>query len=286
MTSYLVTAAGGHLGRLAVLALIERGVAPSDIVAGARSLDKVADLAERGVRTAQIDYDQPETITAALEGVDRVLLISGSVPGARVAGHQNVIRGAAAAGVERFVYTSAPRATTFDYALGADHRATEEAIAASGIPAVIVRNNWYHENYAADIARAAETGVVASSVGDARVASASRADYAAGAAAVLVQDGHVGQIYEFAGDVAWTFEDFAVAATEALGRDVTYQRLTSDELAAGLTAAGLDAGTVAFVVGLDQAIAAGVLEGADGTLARILGRPTTPLVDGIRALRG
>lgn len=286
MTSYLVTAAGGHLGRLAVLALIERGVAPSDIVAGARSLDKVADLAERGVRTAQIDYDQPETITAALEGVDRVLLISGSVPGARVAGHQNVIRGAAAAGVERFVYTSAPRATTFDYALGADHRATEEAIAASGIPAVIVRNNWYHENYAADIARAAETGVVASSVGDARVASASRADYAAGAAAVLVEDGHVGQIYEFAGDVAWTFEDFAVAATEALGRDVAYQRLTSDELAAGLTAAGLDAGTVAFVVGLDQAIAAGVLEGADGTLARILGRPTTPLVDGIRALRG
>lgn len=286
MTSYLVTAAGGHLGRLAVLALIERGVAPSDIVAGARSLDKVADLAERGVRTAQIDYDQPETITAALEGVDRVLLISGSVPGARVAGHQNVIRGAAAAGVERFVYTSAPRATTFDYALGADHRATEEAIAASGIPAVIVRNNWYHENYAADIARAVETGVVASSVGDARVASASRADYAAGAAAVLVQDGHVGQIYEFAGDVAWTFEDFAVAATEALGRDVAYQRLTSDELAAGLTAAGLDAGTVAFVVGLDQAIAAGVLEGADGTLARILGRPTTPLVDGIRALRG
>ena len=285
MTSYLVTAAGGHLGRLAVLALIERGVAPSDIVAGARSLDKVADLAERGVRTAQIDYDQPETITAALEGVDRVLLISGSVPGARVTGHQNVIRGAAAAGVGRLVYTSAPQATTFDYALGADHRATEEAIAASGIPAVIVRNNWYHENYAADIARAVETGVVASSVGDARVASASRADYAAGAAAVLVEDGHVGQTYEFAGDVAWTFDDFAVAATEALGRDVTYQCLTSDELAAGLTAAGLDAGTVAFVVGLDQAIAAGVLSGTDGTLGRILGRPTTPLVDGIRALR-
>lgn len=286
MTSYLVTAAGGHLGRLAVLALIERGVAPSDIVAGARSLDKVADLAERGVRTAQIDYDHPETITAALEGVDRVLLISGSVPGARVTGHQNVIRGAEAAGVERLVYTSAPQATTFDYALGADHRATEEAIAASGIPAVIVRNNWYHENYAADIARAVETGVVASSVGDARVASASRADYAAGAAAVLVEDGHVGQTYEFAGDVAWTFDDFAVAATEALGRDITYQRLTSDELAAGLTAAGLDAGTVAFVVGLDQAIAAGVLSGTDGTLGRILARPTTPLVDGIRALRG
>lgn len=286
MTSYLVTAAGGHLGRLAVEALIDRGIAPADIVAGARSIEKVADLADAGVRTVQIDYDQPETVTAALAGVDRVLLISGSVPGARVAGHQNVIRAAQAAGVERLVYTSAPKATTFDYALGADHRATEEAIAASGLPAVIVRNNWYHENYAADVARAIDTGVVASSVGDARVASASRADYAAGAAAVLVEDGHVGRVYEFAGDVAWTFDDFAAAATEALDREVTYQRLTSDQLAAGLAAAGLDEGTVAFVVGLDQAIAGGVLADSDGTLSRILGRPTTPLVDGLRGLSG
>lgn len=286
MTTYFVTAAGGHLGRLAVEALLERGIAPTDIVAGARSIEKVADLEGRGVRTVQIDYDQPATVAAALKGVDRVLLISGSVPGARVAGHQNVIRAAQAAGVERLVYTSAPRATTFDYALGADHRATEEAIAASGLAAVIVRNNWYHENYAADVARAVETGVIASSVGDARVASASRADYAAGAAAVLVEDGHVGQVYEFAGDVAWSFEEFAVAASEALGREVTYQRLTSEQLAAGLTAAGLDEGTVEFVVGLDEAIAGGVLSGADGTLSRIIGRPTTPLVDGLRELRG
>lgn len=282
--TYLVTAAGGQLGRLAVEALLARGIAPADIVAGARSPQKVEDFAARGVATVQFDYDRPETIAAALEGVDRVLLISGSAPGVRLAGHRNVIEAARAAGVERLVYTSAPKATTFDYALGADHRATEEAIAASGIPAVIVRNDWYHENYAADMARAAETGVVASSVGDARIASASRADYAEAAAAVLVEDGHVGHVYEFSGDVAWNFDEFAVAASEALGREVVYQRLTSEQLAAGLEAAGLDAGTVAFVVGLDQAIAGGVLAGSDGTLARIIGRPTTPLVDGLRAL--
>ena len=81
----LVTGAGGHLGHLVVDALLGRGVAAADIVAGARTPAKVADLAARGVRTAHLDYDDPATITAALDGVDRVLLISGSEPGKRFA---------------------------------------------------------------------------------------------------------------------------------------------------------------------------------------------------------
>lgn len=283
--TYLVTAASGHLGRLVVESLLTRGVDSAEIVAGARNPERIQDLAARGVRTVELDYDRPGTVAAALEGIDRILLISGSAPGARVAGHRNVIDAATAAGVERIVYTSAPQATTFDWALGADHRATEEAIAASGLPAVIVRNNWYTENYAGDLERTSESGVIASSVGDARIASASRVDYAEGAAVALVEDGHVGNVYEFAGDVAWTFDDLASAASEVLGRPVTYQRLTSEQLAAGLEAAGADAGTVGFVVGLDQAIAGGVLSGTDGTLARLIGRPTTPLIDGLRALR-
>lgn len=283
--TYLVTAASGHLGRLVVESLLTTGVESAEIVAGARNPERIQDLAARGIRTIELDYDRPGTVAAALEGIDRILLISGSAPGARVAGHLNVIEAATAAGVERIVYTSAPQATTFDWALGADHRATEEAITASGLPAVIVRNNWYTENYAGDLERAAESGVIASSVGDARIASASRVDYAAGAAVALVEDGHVGNVYEFAGDVAWTFDDLAAAASVVLGREVTYQRLTSEQLAAGLEAAGADSGTVGFVVGLDQAIAGGVLSGTDGTLARLIGRPTTPLIDGLRALR-
>ena len=73
--------------------------------------------------------------------------------------HQNVIDAAKAAGAE--ARYERPQATTADYALGADHRATEEAIVASGVPAVIVRHNWYTENYAADVARAASTGTIA-----------------------------------------------------------------------------------------------------------------------------
>lgn len=279
----LITGANGQLGRLVVDALLARGTAPDAIIAGARDLSRVADLAERGVRTALVDYDSPASLSAALADVDSVLLISGSQPGARLEGHQNVIDAAAAAGVTKLVYTSAPKATSFDWALGADHRATEQAIAASGIPAVIVRNNWYIENYLPDVQRAADTGVIAASVGDARIAPASRADFAEGAAVVLVEDGHIGQVYEFAGDTPVSYDDIAAAASEVVGRDVSYVRLSTEEHIAALTSAGLDDGTAAFVAGIDTGIREGVLDISDSPLADLIGRPTTRFADGLRA---
>ena len=83
--------------------------------------------------------------------------------------------------------------------------------------------------------------------------------------------------------MAWTYDALAAAAAEILGRDVTYARLTTDEHVAALESAGLDASTAAFVAGIDTGIANGVLAGADGTLSRLIGRPTTPLLDGLRA---
>ncbi|MDY0985395.1 SDR family oxidoreductase [Microbacterium sp. CFBP9023] len=277
----LVTGATGNLGRLVIASLLERGADPQSIIAGARDVAKAEDL---GVRVARLDYTDPSSVTSALEGVDSVLLISGSEVGQRVAQHQAVIDAARSAGVTKFVYTSAPKATTSDLVLAPEHKATEELITASGLPAVILRNNWYTENYAADLARAAETGVLASGAGDGRVASASRKDFAEAAAVVLLEDGHIGQVYELGGDVAWDYTELAAAIAEVSGRDVTYQPLTADEQLAGLQAAGLDEGTAGFVVALDAGIASGALSESDGTLARLIGRPTTPLVEGLRAI--
>ncbi|MDU0365627.1 SDR family oxidoreductase [Microbacterium sp. KSW4-17] len=277
----LVTAASGHLGRLVVDALLERGVAASDIVAGVRTPAKVDDLAARGVGVVELDYSRPGTLAAAFAGVDRVLLISGT-DADRVTGHRNVIDAARAAGVERLVYTSAPRVDQVDYALGADHKATEEAIAASGLSATVLRHNWYTENYLDAVARGADTGEIVAAVGDARVASASRRDYAAAAAIALTTDELAGRTLEVGGDVAWTYDDLAAAAGEVLGRPVTYTAVTLEQLEAGLQAAGLDAGTAAFVAGIDDAIARGALSQTDGTLSELIGRPTTPLVDGLR----
>ncbi|WP_314645947.1 SDR family oxidoreductase [uncultured Microbacterium sp.] len=280
----LVTGATGHLGRLVIDSLLARGATPDDIVAGVRDLDRASDLTDRGVRAVVVDYDRPDTITDALHGVDSVLLISGSEVGRRVDQHRAVIDAAAAAGVTKLVYTSAPKATTSDLVLAPEHKATEELISASGVPAVILRNNWYTENYAGTIEQARATGTFAASVGDGRVASASRRDFAEAAAVVLLDDGHIGQVYELGGDVAWDYDELAAAVSEVIGATVEYRRVTPDEHLAVLAEAGLDEGTAGFVVALDAGIAAGALADSDGTLSRLIGRPTTPLAEGLRAL--
>ncbi|MBT0993829.1 SDR family oxidoreductase [Cellulomonas sp. DKR-3] len=285
--SVVVTGATGHLGRLVVEGLLAAGVAPGEIVAGGRRTERIADLAERGVRVVTLDYGQPGTLGAAFAGADTVLLVSGSEVGQRVAQHTAAIEAARAAGVRRVVYTSAPHADTTALVLAPEHRATEELLAASGLVVTVLRNNWYTENYVAALQQAAETGEVVASVGDGRVASATRADFAAGAVAVLVGPGadgrYDGRTLELSGDVAWTHDELAGAAAEVLGRPVTFRRVTPDEQRAALLAAGLDEGTAGFVVALDQNIAAGDLADATDTLRTLLGRPTTPLVDGLRA---
>lgn len=276
----LVTGATGNLGRLIIASLLERGADPQSIVAGARDTAKAADL---GVRVAHLDYTDPASIASALEGVDTVILVSGSEVGQRVPQHRAVIDAAKAAGVSKFVYTSAPKATTSDLILAPEHKATEELIAAAGLPAVILRNNWYTENYVADLARAAETGVLAAGTGEGRVASASRKDFAEAAAVVALEDGHVGEVYELGGDVAWNYTDLAAAIAEVTGREVAFVALDHDEQVAALREAGLDEGTAGFVAALDAGIKDGALADTDGTLARLIGRPTTPLVEGLRA---
>ena len=129
----LVTGATGNLGRLIIAALQERGADPQSIVAGARDTAKAAGL---GVRVARLDYTDPASITTALDGVDTVVLVSGSEVGQRVAQHRAVIDAAKEAGVAKFIYTSAPKATTSDLVLAPEHKATEELIAESGLPAV------------------------------------------------------------------------------------------------------------------------------------------------------
>ncbi|MFS0704401.1 SDR family oxidoreductase [Cellulomonas sp. 179-A 9B4 NHS] len=281
--SIVVTGATGHLGRLVVEGLLDAGVTPSDVVAGGRATERLADLAERGVRVVTLDYDRPETLADAFTGADRVMFVSGSDPGRRLAQHRAVVDAAVAAGVGHVVYTSAPHAGTTSLVLAPDHKATEEMLAASGLPVTVLRNNWYTENYVATLQQAAQTGEIVASVGDGRVASATRADLAAGAVAVLTGSGHEGRTYELTGDVAWDFDELAAVATELLGRPVTYRRVDAAEHTAVLTGAGLDEGTAGFVVALDANIAEGALADATDHLRTLLGRPTTSLADGLRA---
>jgi NAD(P)H dehydrogenase (quinone) len=279
----VVTGATGHLGHLIVEALLRDGVAPSDIVAGGRNLAKLDDLSAKGIRVATIDYNDPKTLEDALAGADTLMLVSSSQPGTRVAQHKVAIDAAVAAGVTHIVYTSAPRATTSQLILAPEHKATEELIAASEIPATILRNGWYTENYTSTARQAAESGTLVSSVGDGRVSSASRKDFADAAAVVLTTEGHEGKIYELSGDDAWTQSDLAAAISQVTGAKVVYTPVSTEQHAAILKSAGLDDDTIRFVTALDSNIRDGLIGDTSGDLSRLIGRPTTPLAEGLAA---
>jgi NAD(P)H dehydrogenase (quinone) len=281
--SLVITGATGHLGRLVVESLLARGTAASDIVATGRDVGKLDDLAAEGVAVAELDYTKPETVSAVVKPGDTLLLVSSSAVGERVGQHVNVITAAKEAGVARIVYTSAPAATTSALVLAPEHKATEEALVASGVPFTILRNGWYTENYAGEVEKGRENGAIVASVGDGRVASASRVDYAEAAAVVLTGDGYEGKVFELSGDVAWNFDELAAAIASIVGKEVVYTRLTPDEHAAMLASFGLDEGTVGFVVALDGNIRDGLLGVTSGDLGRLIGRPTTPLAEGLAA---
>ena len=281
--SIVVTGATGHFGRLAVEALIERGVPASDITAGGRRTDSIADLAERGVRVVSLDYNQPESLREAFDGAEKVLLVSSSEVGKRAEQHAAAVAAASAAGVKHLVYTSAPKADTSSLILAPEHKATEESIRASGIPSTILRNGWYTENYLGQVEQSRASGELVASVGDGRVASASRRDFAEAAAVVLTEPGHEERVYELSGDVAWDYNELASAIGGIVEREVTFRPVSSEEHFEILKSVGLDDGTAGFVVALDGNTRDGLLAETSGDLSKLIGRPTTPLAEGLAA---
>ncbi|MEU7630482.1 SDR family oxidoreductase [Nocardia sp. NPDC049220] len=279
-----VTGASGQLGRLVVDALMRAGSTP--VVAIVRDPRKVADVAERGVDVRRADYGDAAALDIALDGVDRMLLISGNEFGVRVAQHTTVIRAAERAGVELLAYTSIPRATDNPLILAQEHRATEAALAESTVPHVILRNSWYWENYLGGLAHTVESGVLHGAAGEGRVAGAARADYADAAARVLATDGHAGRVYELGGEERLTYADLARVMSEAAGKPVRYENLPEADYVAGLIQAGLSADYARVLGDADAGIAQGLLDVRSGELQMLLGRPATPAVEVFRAALG
>jgi NAD(P)H dehydrogenase (quinone) len=272
-----VTGASGHLGRHVVDSLIERGVAPSTIVALVRNAAKASDLARRGVVVRTADYSRPDELAAALDGVDKLLLISGNDVGKRVTQHRNVIDAARKAGVRLLAYTSVLEGKSNPILLASDHKATERMIRASGLPFVFLRNGWYIENYTDRLASTLEHGAIFGSAGDGRVSAATRKDFAEGAAAVLATNGHENRIYELGGDNGFTLAELAAEISRQSGRAVAYNDLPVDAYTKVLVGAGLPEAYAKILADSDMGIARGHLFTDSGDLRRLAGRPTTPL---------
>ena len=277
----LVTGASGQLGRLVVEQLLL--AAPAGTVAAmVRSPEAGEPLAARGVAVRVADYDHPETLDAALAGIERVLLISSSAVGARVAQHRNVIEAAKRAGVGLLAYTSLLHADASPLGLAGEHRETEALLRASGVPFVLLRNGWYTENYMASVPAALAHHALLGSAGQGRIASAARVDYAAAAAAVLTSDENVsGRVLELAGDDAYTLSELAAEVARQSGEDVAYKDLPPADYEAALLGAGLPGFLAALLADSDAGAARGALFDEGRQLSRLIGRATTPLASSV-----
>ena len=283
---YAITGATGQLGRLVIDVLLKT-VPAYRIVAGVRNPAKARDLAERGVIVRQADYDRPDTLPTALAGVDKLLLISSTDVSGRLPKHRAVIEAAQRAGVSLIAYTSMLHADTSPARLAVEHRQTEEVIATSGLPAVILRNGWYTENHLLALPAALEHGAFVGAAGVGRFSSAARKDYAEAAAVALTADGHAGKTYELAADQAFTLAELAAEVSRQSGKSVVYSDLSQAAFEGVLTGAGLSADLAALLADADAAAARGALFDDGGALGRLIGRPTTPLASLVAsALRG
>lgn len=285
MTTYAVTGATGKLGRLVLDELLRKTDA-ANVVALARDPAKLSDYAAKGVQVRQADYDDADSLEAAFQGVDRVLLISGNAVGQRERQHGNAIQAAKAAGVSYLAYTSVLNAQDSKLLMAPEHKVTENLLANSGLNYDVLRMPWYSENYTGALGPAIEQGAIYGAAGQGKLATATRSDLAAASVGALMK-GKGGDTYELAGDHAWTMSEFADHVSREAGKPVKYVDQSEADYAKGLEGAGLPPPVAGLLANTSYLAGQGELYSESKDLSRLAGRPSTPIQETIRqALKG
>ena len=277
----VITGATGKLGQHVIASLLT-SVPADHIIAAVRNPAKAVNLTALGVQVRQADYNDGASLDAAFKGATRILLISSSEVGQRAQQHQNVIDAARRAGVALLAYTSVLRADTSPLGLAAEHVITEAAIRASGLPYTFLRNGWYLENHTEHLVPVLEHGVVLGAAQNGRFSSAARLDYAAAAAAVLTAD-KPQAIYELAGDQGFTLAEYAAEVARQSGKAIVYNDLPQADFKAALVSVGVPEGFADLLADSDAGAARGGLEDNGKQLSALIKRPTTRLLDAVKA---
>ena len=268
-----VTGANGKLGKQVIMKLLS--FYPAEKIVGlARNPQDAGDLIKLGVQIKQADYDKPETVSAALFGIKKLLLISAVIPSERFRQHKSVIDAARQAGVSLIAYTSQLRADTSAFSLAKSHRETESYIKQSGMVYTILRNGWYIENHTENLNKALQHGVLLGSSGKGRFSSATRGDYAEAAAVVLTQAGHSGKVYELAGSDAYTMSELASQLSELSGKKIDYLNLSYYDLKQVLLSVNIPEMIADVVIEADKLSQEGELFSDSNDLSILLGRKT------------
>jgi NAD(P)H dehydrogenase (quinone) len=275
-----VTGANGQFGTLVIEGLLKK-VPAGEIVAVVRKPAEASALQQLGVQVRQGDYDQFETLAAAFQGVEKVLLISAVVPGQRLRQHKAVIDAAKTAGVTFVAYTSMLNADTSTHMLAAEHLATEQYLLRSGLKFALLRNAWYLDNHIGMVDAALQHGALVGSAGEGRFASATRADLAQAAVEVLTKSGQSKRTYELAGDSSFSMGEFAQEIARAAGKRIVYNELQPEAYRTLLTGLGLPSIIVDVLVDADLKARLGDFDSSSKDLSQLIGHSTTTLSEAV-----
>ncbi|PYQ08129.1 MAG: NAD(P)-dependent oxidoreductase [Acidobacteria bacterium] len=262
----LVTGASGTVGSEVLKALVARR---APVRAGYRT--RRPEL-PAGVEAVPLDYDRPETIRPALEGVGTIFLISTTV-----APEKKVVDAARRAGVRRVVKLSALRAVEEEFVFGRWHRAVEKHIEASGLAWTFLRPNGFMQNVVTYMAGTIRShAAIYSSAGNGAVSHVDVRDLAAVGAAVLAESGHEGQAYDLTGPAALTYTQVAEILSRVLARPIRYVPISPEQYKQGALAAGTPETYADALVDLNRYYAEGKMSEITPTLRLLSGRDPTP----------
>jgi NAD(P)H dehydrogenase (quinone) len=283
-----ITGANGHLGRLVVQFLLQKGLNPAELRVSVRDISKAADLRAQGIDVRHGDFDDFASLRDAFSGSEAVLMISTDKIGSRIEQHMRAVEAVKMAGVKHLAYTSLVKAvinpqTGEEAPLAVEHRATEKAIIESGIPYTILRNSFYASFLIVPVVQALPSGFYASSIGDTLVGCAVRSDFAEAATLVLTQPGHENKIYELTTPIGWSAGELVQVVSRVSGKHMEYRRVTDADVKNALLSKGATESAVQMAVGMNQMVRAGMLSLVAPDLEQILGHPVTSLEDQVRA---
>lgn len=281
----LVTGATGQLGGIVVENLLKTTPA-NNIAVLVRDENKAANLKAKGVEVRVGSYFDKDSLATALQGIEKVLLISSNDFNDRIGQHKNVIDAAKNAGVKHIFYTGVTMNDIENSPLKpllGDHYQTEDYIKESGLTYTFLQNSLYFEVIPMFVgAGVLETGIFFPA-GDGKVAFAARQDLGEATATILTTEGHENKTYNLTGSEAYSFAEIAEELSTLTGKTVAY---TSPEPAAFegmLKQFGLPEGIVVMSVLFAAAMENDDFNLANNTLEQLLGRKTTDLKTFLKA---
>jgi len=272
----LVTGAAGQLGQAVVSHLLETyKVAPANLIAATRSPEKLSALAAKGVVTRKADFDDAASLDAAFAGVDRLLIISTDsldTPGKRLTQHKAAIEAAKKAGVKHILYTSMPSPDKSLVTFAPDHLGTEEAIKASGIGYTILRDAWYLDNFMMSLPHNLQGGKWYTASAGGKAPYISREDCALAIAAALASGSTESKTYTLTGSTSYSIKDVASTVSAVTGRPLEVIDVNDEQLAGGMTGAGLPKFLVDMLVSADANIRAGYFDALTSDFTTLTGK--------------